>query len=322
MAEERILITGASGQIGTELTYALGERYGMENIVATDIQDPAYSDISFIVLDVLNEQRMREILEDYRITQVYHLAAILSASGEWNPTKTWNVNMNGLLSLLKHCVDLNISKLFYPSTIAVFGGPTPKVDTPQHSPMIPTTVYGMSKLTGELWCNYYHKRYGLDVRSIRYPGIISYKAPPGGGTTDYAVEIYHEAIQHGEYNCFLKEDTRLPMIYMPDAIRGTVELMDAPTENIRERTSYNLAGMSFSPSEVAASIKSHMPDFKISYEPDFRQDIAASWTESIDDSAARRDWGWQPQYDLSSMTEDMLVHLRERYKQKGTVSTD
>ncbi len=322
MAEERILITGASGQIGTELTYALGERYGMENIVATDIQDPAYSDISFIVLDVLNEQRMREILEDYRITQVYHLAAILSASGEWNPTKTWNVNMNGLLSLLKHCVDLNISKLFYPSTIAVFGGPTPKVDTPQHSPMIPTTVYGMSKLTGELWCNYYHKRYGLDVRSIRYPGIISYKAPPGGGTTDYAVEIYHEAIQHGEYNCFLKEDTRLPMIYMPDAIRGTVELMDAPTENIRERTSYNLAGMSFSPSEVAASIKSHMPDFKISYEPDFRQEIAASWTESIDDSAARRDWGWQPKYDLSSMTEDMLVHLRERYKQKGTVSTD
>ena len=322
MAEERILITGASGQIGTELTHALGARYGMENIVATDIQDTAYSDISFIVLDVLNEQRMREILEDYRITQVYHLAAILSANGEWNPMKTWNVNMNGLLSLLKHCVDLKIKKLFFPSTIAVFGGPTPKLDTPQHSPMIPTTVYGMSKLTGELWCNYYHKRYGLDVRSIRYPGIISYKAPPGGGTTDYAVEIFHDAIEHGAYTCFLEEDTRLPMIYMPDAIRGTVELMDAPARVVHERTSYNLSGMSFTPKQLAAEIKQHIPDFEINYQPDFRQEIAASWTESIDDSHASIDWGWKPEFDLASMTSDMLRHLREQYKQKATESTN
>lgn len=322
MAEERILITGASGQIGTELTHALGERYGMENIVATDIQDPADSDVSFIILDVLNEQRMREILEDYRITQVYHLAAILSANGEWNPSKTWNVNMNGLLSLLSHCVDLKIKKLFYPSTIGVFGGPTEKVMTPQHSPMTPATVYGMSKLAGELWCNYYHKRYELDVRSIRFPGIISYKAAPGGGTTDYAVEIYHEAIQNAEYNCFLREDTRLPMIYMPDAIRGTIELMDAPADNIQERTSYNMAGMSFDPAEVAASIQQHIPDFKITYEPDFRQEIADSWTESIDDSAARKDWGWKPEYDLASMTSDMLMHLGKRYKHKGEIQSN
>jgi len=313
MAEERILLTGASGQIGTELTQALAARYGASNVIATDIKDPAYSDIDFVVLDILNEQRMREIMEDYRITQVYHLAAILSASGEWKPQKTWNVNMGGLLSLLELCVDLKIKRVFFPSTIAVFGGPTPKTETPQHSPMIPSTVYGMSKLTGELWCNYYHKRYGLDIRSIRYPGIISYLAPPGGGTTDYAIEIFHEALAHGSYTCFLKEDTTLPMIYMPDAIRGTVELMDAPADKIKVRTSYNLAGMSFSPQQLAERISSHVVDFRIDYEPDFRQDIAATWTESIDDSAARADWGWEPQYDLDAMTRDMISHLRPKY---------
>lgn len=313
MAEERILLTGASGQIGTELTHALAARYGASNIIATDIKDPVYSDIDFVVLDILNVQRMREIMEDYRITQVYHLAAILSASGEWKPQKTWNVNMGGLLSVLELCVDLNIKRVFFPSTIAVFGGPTPKEMTPQHSPMIPSTVYGMSKLTGELWCNYYHKRYGLDIRSIRYPGIISYQAPPGGGTTDYAVEIFHEALEHGSYTCFLKEDTRLPMLYMPDAIRGTIELMDTPEENIGVRTSYNLAGASFSPKELADKIAEHIPGFKIEYEPDFRQEIAATWTESIDDSAARSDWGWEPRFDLDSLTRDMISHLRPKY---------
>ena len=313
MAEQRILLTGASGQIGTELTHALAARYGAANIIATDIKDPAYSDIDFVVLDILNVQRMREILGDYRITQVYHLAAILSASGEWNPQKTWNINMGGLLSLLDLCVELEIRKVFFPSTIAVFGGPTPKVKTPQHSPMIPSTVYGMSKMSGELWCNYYHKRYGLDIRSVRYPGIISYQAPPGGGTTDYAVEIFHEALEMGSYTCFLKEDTILPMLYMPDAIRGTVELMDAPEDQVKVRTSYNLAGMSFSPAQLAAKIQEHIPDFAISYEPDFRQEIAATWTESIDDSAARSDWNWAPEYDLDTMTADMITHLGPRY---------
>ena len=313
MASEKILITGASGQIGTVLAKALAERYGAENIIATDIKEPQYDGVDFVMLDILNAQRVNEVLDDYRITQVYHLAAILSASGEWNPLKTWNINSSGLLTMLELAVEKKIKKVFFPSTIAVFGGPTPKVDTPQHSPMIPTTVYGMSKLTGELWCSYYHKRYGLDVRSIRYPGIISYEAPPGGGTTDYAVEIFHDAIQMSSYTCFLAEHTRLPMLYMPDAIRGTLELMEADPDRLSIRTSYNLAGMSFTPHELAAAIKKHIPEFDISYEPDFRQAIAESWTESLDDSAARADWDWAPEYDLDGMTKDMIDHLKDKF---------
>ena len=313
MPKDKILITGASGQIGTELSKALVNVYGAENVIATDIKDPDYDGVDFVMMDILNAQRVSEILDDYRITQVYHLAAILSASGEWNPQKTWNVNMGGLLTILQMAVDKKLDRVFYPSSIAVFGGPTPKVDTPQDSPMIPTTVYGMSKLTGELWCNYYHKRFGLDVRSVRYPGIISYEHPPGGGTTDYAVEIFHEAIQVGAYTSFLRADTRLPMLYMPDAIRGTLELMQSDQENIHVRTSYNLAGMSFTPEELADAIQAQIPEFKIDYEPDFRQAIADSWTESIDDTPARKDWGWKPQYDLKEMTKDMIEHLKQRF---------
>ena len=254
-------------------------------------------------------QRVSEILDDYKITKVYHLAAILSASGEWNPQKTWNINMGGLLSLLELCVEKNITEMFFPSTIAVFGGPTPKLNTPQYSPMVPTTVYGMSKSAGELWCSYYHKRYGLDIRSIRYPGIISHEAPPGGGTTDYAVEIFHAALKNGEYTSFLGPQTRLPMLYMKDAIRATIDLMQAPADAITVRTSYNLAGVSFTPEELAAEIQKHIPEFKVDYRPDFRQEIAESWTESIDDTQAADDWGWNPEFGLEAIVRDMLSHL-------------
>jgi nucleoside-diphosphate-sugar epimerase len=241
------------------------------------------------------------------------LAAILSASGEWNPQKTWNVNMNGLHSILELGRSTGIQKIFFPSTIAVFGTTTPRMDTPQHTVMTPSTVYGISKAAGELWCNYYHQRYGLDVRSVRYPGIISYQSMPGGGTTDYAVDIFHHAIKEGTYECFLEADTRLPMMYMVDAIRATLELMAAPVESIKVRTSYNLAAISFTPAELAAEIKMHLPEFTISYKPDHRQAIASTWTENIDDHEARTDWGWKPHYDLSSMTEVMLNELQKKY---------
>lgn len=316
MAEERILISGASGQIGTVLTHALVDHYGVENIIATDIKEPSYHDIDFVVMDILNVQRMHEIIEDYRITQVYHLAAILSANGEWNPRKTWNVNMNGLLSILNLSHKMGIRKVFFPSSIAVFGGPSPKVTTPQDAPKTPTTVYGISKLAGELWCDYYFRRFGLDVRSLRYPGIISHHSMPGGGTTDYAVDIFHEALDVGSYTCALKADTRLPMIYMRDAIRATLELMEAPADQIKVRTSYNLASMDFTPEELAAAIAKHLPDFTIDYDPDARlQEIADSWTQSIDDTPAREDWGWKPEFDLDKMTEDMISHLRKQYQE-------
>lgn len=315
MKKENILISGASGQIGTVLTHALVDHYGVENVIATDIKEPSYHDIDFVVMDILNVQRMSEIIDDYRITQIYHLAAILSANGEWNPAKTWNVNMNGLLSVLNLCHEKGIRKLFFPSTIAVFGGPSPKYNTPQHAPMIPSTVYGVSKVAGELWCHYYHRRYGLDVRSIRYPGIISHHSMPGGGTTDYAVDIFHEALQTGGYTCALTPDTRLPMIYMPDAIRATIELMEAPEEKIGIRTGYNLSSMDFTPAELAAEIQNHLPDFTIDYEPDANlQGIADSWPHTIDDSQAREDWGWQPKYDLAAMTQDMIMHLARQYE--------
>ena len=311
--QEKILITGATGQIGTVLTEALRAEYGQDNVLATDIKKPEHNTGLFEMLDILNTQRIKEIVDDYNITTIYHLAAILSASGEWNPTKTWNVNMNGLLSILELARESGLQKVFFPSTIAVFGNTTPRVMTPQHTAMAPSTVYGISKAAGELWCAYYYDRYGLDVRSVRYPGIISHQSMPGGGTTDYAVDIFHQALQEGKYTCFLEANTRLPMMYMDDAIRATLELMRADKENIKIRTSYNLASMSFTPAELANVIKKHLPDFTIDYKPDHRQAIAASWTESIDDQAARDDWGWKPDFDLDSMTVDMLTNLKKKY---------
>ena len=308
-----ILVTGANGQIGTVLTEALRASFGEDQVLATDIKKPEGHTGPFEMLDILNTQRIVEIIDDYNITTIYHLAAILSANGEWNPQKTWNINLNGSLSILEIARSHGLRKVFFPSTIAIFGPTTPQVMTPQHSVATPATVYGMSKVSGELWCNYYWHRYGLDVRSLRYPGIISYQSMPGGGTTDYAVDIFHQAIQHGHYTCFLEANTRLPMMYMDDAIRATLELMAAPQEDIKIRTSYNLAAMSFTPAELAAEIKNHIPGFTISYEPDHRQEIAASWTESINDDDARKDWGWKHQYDLESMTTEMLKQLKKKY---------
>ena len=307
-----ILVTGANGQIGTVLTEALRKTFGENHVLATDIKKPEEHTGPFEMLDILNVQRILEIIGDYKITTIYHLAAILSASGEWNPQKTWNVNFNAFLSILELAKG-NGLKVFFPSTIAVFGTTTPRINTPQHTSMIPSTVYGISKTAGELWSNYYFNRYGLDVRSVRYPGIISYQSMPGGGTTDYAVDIFHHALKDGHYNCFLEADTRLPMMYMDDAIRATLELMNAPPEKVRVRTSYNLAAMSFTPAELAGEIRKHIPEFTIEYNPDERQEIAASWTESIDDSEARKDWGWQHQYDLAAMTTEMLNHLKKKY---------
>ena len=308
-----ILVTGATGQIGTVLTEALRAEYGHDNVLATDIRQPEHHTGLFEVLDILDTQRTRELVAQYKITTIYHLAAILSASGEANPQRTWNINMNGLLSILELAREEGLQKIFYPSTIAVFGKTTPRINTPQHTVMTPSTVYGISKTAGELWCAYYHDRFGLDVRSVRYPGIISYQSMPGGGTTDYAVDIFHQAILQGKYTCFLEANTRLPMMYMDDSIRATLELMRAPSEQIRIRTSYNLAAMSFTPAELAVAIQKHMPDFTISYAPDHRQAIAASWTESIDDQDARTDWGWKPEYDLDTMTLEMLNQLKKKY---------
>ncbi len=310
---DKILITGANGQIGTVLTHRLREVYGTENVLASDIVEPADSNQPFVFLDILNSTRLLEIINDHKITQVYHLAAILSANGEWNPKKTWNVNLNGLFSILNLGKEGVIKKIFFPSTIAVFGNTTPQINTPQDVPLLPTTVYGMSKTAGELWCNYYHKRYNVDVRSVRYPGIIGHQSIPSGGTTDYAVEIYHEALKHKKYTCFLKEDTRLPMLYMPDAVNGTIKIMEQPTDKIKLRYGYNLSSMSFTPKEIAESIQKYISDFKITYEPDFRQEIAASWSESIDDGQARKDWDWSPKYDLNKMTTDMLENLKNKY---------
>lgn len=311
--QEKILVTGATGQIGTVLTEALRVAYGADNVIATDIKKPDKHTGIFEMLDIVNVQRITEVIGDYKITTIYHLAAILSASGEWNPAKTWNVNLNGFLSILELARNEQLQKIFFPSTIAVFGNTTPRTNTPQHTSMIPATVYGISKTAGELWSNYYFHRYGLDIRSVRYPGIISYQSMPGGGTTDYAVDIFHHAIKHGHYTCFLEADTRLPMMYMDDAINATLQLMAAPKEKIRIRTSYNLAAMSFTPAELAEEIKKHIPGFKIAYEPDHRQEIAASWTESIDDAEARKDWGWQHAYNLESMTSEMLNQLSKIY---------
>ncbi len=313
MVKEKILVIGASGQIGVELTLGLRKIYGNANVIASDLreQNPLLEGTGpYVSLDVMNKEMLHVQVIRQGITQIYLLAAILSATGEKNPNLAWNLNMTGLLNVLDIAREEHLHKVYWPSSIAVFGPTSPRVNCPQQTIIEPTTVYGISKYAGEFWCNYYHHRFGVDVRSLRYPGLISYKSAPGGGTTDYAVEIFHEALEEGAYKCFLKEDTYLPMMYMPDAIRATIELMEAPADTISVRTSYNLSSMSFSPREIAAEIQKHRPDFQISYEPDYRQAIADSWPQSIDDSVARRDWNWKEEYDLARMTEDMLRNLR------------
>lgn len=317
MAKEKILVIGASGQIGVELTLALRRIYGEANVIASDLreQNPLLQGTGpYVSLDVMNKEMLHVQVIRQGVTQIYLLAAILSATGEKNPGLAWHLNMQGLLNVLDIAREEKLSKVYWPSSIAVFGPTSPKKDCPQKTIIEPTTVYGISKYAGEFWCHYYFNKYGVDVRSLRYPGLISYKSAPGGGTTDYAVEIFHEALEEGQYTCFLQEDTYLPMMYMPDAIRATIELMEAPAENIRERTSYNVSAISFSPREIAGEIKKHLPAFSIAYAPDYRQAIANSWPQSIDDSVARRDWGWKPEFDLARMTEDMLENLRvEKY---------
>lgn len=314
MSKENILILGSAGQIGTDLVTTLRDDLGGDRVIATDVKDQeGYLKESgpFYKLDVMDAKSVADVIRAHNVKHVYLLAALLSATAEQKMKSAWKLNMEGLFNVLDIAKELGDIRIFWPSSIAVFGPTTPRVNTPQYTVMDPSTVYGISKLAGERWCEYYNAKFGVDVRSIRYPGLISYKAHPGGGTTDYAVDIYHQAIDKGEYTCFLKEDTALPMMYMPDAIRATLELMNAPKENVKIRSSYNLGGISFTPEQIAAEIKKHIPDFKITYEPDFRQAIADSWPQSIDDSRAQQDWGWKQEYDMQSMTKDMLLHLNE-----------
>jgi nucleoside-diphosphate-sugar epimerase len=314
MQKEKILVIGASGQIGVELTLGLRKIYGDANVIASDLREenPLLKGTGpYVSMDVMNKEMLHVQVIRQGITQIYLLAAILSATGEKNPNLAWHLNMQGLLNVLDIAREEKIHKVYWPSSIAVFGPTSPKQQCPQQTIIEPTTVYGISKYAGEFWCNYYFNRYGVDVRSLRYPGLISYKSAPGGGTTDYAVEIYHEALEQNHYDCFLREDTYLPMMYMPDAIRATIELMEAPSDRVRVRTSYNLSGMSFSPKEIAESIRLYQPDFSITCHPDYRQAIADSWPQSIDDSVARNDWGWKEEYDLNRMTGDMLENLRQ-----------
>ncbi len=310
--KDKILVIGASGQIGVELTLALRKQYGNSNVVASDLREEnplLHGTGPYVSLDVMNKEMLHVQVIRQNITQIYLLAAILSATGEKNPSLAWHLNMQGLLNVLDIAREEKLHKIYWPSSIAVFGPTSPHINCPQKTVIEPITVYGISKYAGEFWCNYYHQRYGVDVRSLRYPGLISYKSAPGGGTTDYAVEIYLEALETKSYNCFLREDTYLPMMYMPDAIRATLELMNAPAEKITVRTSYNVSGMSFSPKEIATSLQKYIPDFTIQYKPDYRQSIADSWPQSIDDSIANNDWGWKPRYDLDKMTKDMLENL-------------
>jgi len=313
MIKEKILVIGASGQIGVELTLALRKIYGNTSVVASDLREE--NDLlkgtgPYVSLDIMNKEMLHVQVIRQNITQVYLLAAILSATGEKNPNLAWNLNMQGLLNVLDIAKEERLHKVYWPSSIAVFGPTSPKKNCPQQTIIEPITVYGISKYAGEFWCNYYFQRYGVDVRSLRYPGLISYKSAPGGGTTDYAVEIFQDALTDQHYDCFLEKDTFLPMMYMPDAIRATIEVMEAPAEKISVRTSYNIAAMSFSPEQIAAEVKRYVPEFSISYQPDYRQAIADSWPQSIDDSVARKDWGWSPQYDMGKMAKDMIANLR------------
>ncbi len=310
MESETILITGACGQLGTELTLALRQKYN--NVIASDLKEPneiLQNSGTFIKADVLHRAGLVDLVKQNGVTQVYHLAAILSATGEKQPEFAWRINMKGLRNVLDVSAECGVKKVFFPSTIAVFGPTTPKQNTPQHTVMEPSTIYGISKQAGELWCKWYFEKKGLDVRSVRYPGLISYKTKAGGGTTDYAVDIFFEAVENKKYTCFLKEDITLPMMYMPDAVRGTIELMEAPPEKITVRTGYNFSGMSFSPKQLASVIQKEMPEFQIDYNPDFRQQIAEGWSESIDDSFARNDWNWQPQFTIEAMVKDMLENI-------------
>ncbi|MFN5914928.1 MAG: NAD-dependent epimerase/dehydratase family protein [Chitinophagaceae bacterium] len=312
MKKEKILVIGASGQIGVELTLALRKIYGGAQVIASDLREEnelLKGTGPYVSLDVMNKEMLHVQVIRQGVTQIYLLAAILSATGEKNPPLAWNLNMQSLLNVLDIAKEEKLSKVYWPSSIAVFGPTSPKDACPQHTIIEPSTVYGISKFAGEFWCNYFHQRFGVDVRSIRYPGLISYKSAPGGGTTDYAIEIFHAAKLGKMYPCFLKADTHLPMMYMPDAIRATIELMEAPAEQIKVRTSYNLSSMSFSPQEIHQEIKKHLPDFQISYQPDYRQHIADSWPKSIDDAPARNDWGWKHEYDLSKMTAEMLKNI-------------
>lgn len=312
MPGETILLIGASGQIGAELTMFLRSVHGDSNVIATDIKQPEgelFESGPFEILNVLDKERLAELTDKYKPTQLYNMAAMLSATGEKFPQKAWQLNMDGLINTLEIAREKSIKRMYWPSSIAAFGPTTPKENTQQISIMEPNTIYGISKLAGERWCDWYHLKYGMDIRSLRYPGIISYKTAPGGGTTDYAVDIYFKAKQIGKYVCYLAENTFLPMMYMPDAIRATVDIMNADANALSVHSSYNLSGMSFSPKLVAESIKKYVPDFEITYDVDFRQKIAETWPGSIDDSVARKEWGWKEEFDLDAMTQDMLKNV-------------
>lgn len=320
---KRILVTGSTGQIGSELTMELRKRYGGDNVVAAGHKRKPSGTLlesgPFEFVDTSDRENIKKIVEKYDVDTIYHLAAVLSATGEENPQLAWHVNMDGLYNVLEVAREQGTTKVFWPSSIAVFGPEAPRVNTPQNTVLIPRTMYGVTKVAGELLCNYYFAKFGLDVRSVRYPGIISSETLPGGGTTDYAVEIFYEAIKKKRYTCFVREDTVLPMMYMPDCLKAAIDLMEADASKIKCRTSYNLSAISFSAGELAAEIRKYIPDFKVEYKPDFRQKIADSWPMSIDDSAARKDWGWKPAYDLASMTKDMIEKLKRRFASGGLV---
>lgn len=314
METDTILVIGSSGQIGTELVMELRARYGNSRVIASDLKasaGPVMESGPFETLDVLDKNSLSDIIRKHKVTEVYLLAALLSATAEQNPMFAWKLNMESLFNILELAREGHIRKIYWPSSIAVFGPTTPRDNTPQYTVIEPSTIYGISKQAGERWCEWYFKKYGVDTRSLRYPGLIGWKSAPGGGTTDYAVHIFHQALSQNKYECFLSENTSLPMMYMPDAIRATIEIMDAPAEKIKIRGAYNLSGMSFSPKEIAAEVARHCPGFEISYKPDFRQQIADTWPKSIDDSHARNDWGWKPEFDLVNMTNDMFINLRK-----------
>lgn len=313
MINDTVLIIGANGQLGSVLSKELQKIHGKDNVIASDVYSSSTFDGVFEIIDATDIKAIENIVNKYAVNQIYHLAAILSAKGEKNPLRTWDLNMKMMLNVFEVSRTNNIKKVFFPSSIAVFGDKAPLENTPQSAILNPATVYGMSKAAGENWAQYYFNKYGLDIRSIRYPGVIGYQSMPGGGTTDYAVDIYHSAVKQEKYSCFLNPETKLPMIFMDDAIRSTIELMQAAKENIKTRTSYNLGSMSFSPREITAEIQKLYPNFKVEYNADFRQEIADKWPKSINDDEARKDWNWKPKYDLKLMTVLMLEKLEEKY---------